>query len=325
MFSFISNKIKQAIESLTPSRKEVVKTFAKNFLDEIKDEIKEVEKKNFTKKKDPNAPKRAMNAYICFSTEKRPELREENPDLSPMEITQKIAELWRDMSEKEKESYKKMAHHDKERYESEISKYKSSDDESDSKPHKSKKKDANEPKRARSAYIIFCTLIRSDIKEKHPDLSSSDILKKTGEIWKNMTSDEKEKYNKLAEKDKHRYAKEKEEMSESSVDEEHKKDDDEEEPKKSKSKKDDDEEEKPKKSKSKKEDDEEEKPKKSKTKKDDDEEEKPKKRASAYINFCSQKRDEIKSENPDLSFGELSKKLGEIWKSMSEEDKNEYK
>ena len=55
MFSFIANKLKQAVSSLSPSRKSEVKEFAKKFLDDIKDDVKEFEKKTSTKqKKDPN-------------------------------------------------------------------------------------------------------------------------------------------------------------------------------------------------------------------------------------------------------------------------------
>lgn len=42
---------------------------------------------------------------------------------------------------------------------------------------------------------------------------------------------------------------------------------------------------------------------------------------SAYILFSAETRAEIKSENPDATFGELGALLGQRWKSMDDEDK----
>ncbi|KAA8585632.1 hypothetical protein FQN60_004326 [Etheostoma spectabile] len=50
--------------------------------------------------------------------------------------------------------------------------------------------------------------------------------------------------------------------------------------------------------------------------------EKPKKKnTSAYQVFCREYRVNINAEQPGLVFGELSKKLGEVWKAMPEKDK----
>ncbi|XP_019749133.1 HMG domain-containing protein 4a isoform X1 [Hippocampus comes] len=56
--------------------------------------------------------------------------------------------------------------------------------------------------------------------------------------------------------------------------------------------------------------------------KHDKEKDKPKKKsASAYQVFCKEYRVNITAEQPGLVFGELSKKLGEVWKRMPEKDK----
>jgi len=46
---------------------------------------------------------------------------------------------------------------------------------------------------------------------------------------------------------------------------------------------------------------------------------------SSYINWSTQMRPKIKQENPSLSFSEVAKKLGDMWKEMSQEDKDKYK
>ncbi|BDA50575.1 probable high mobility group protein B2 at N-terminal half [Coccomyxa sp. Obi] len=51
---------------------------------------------------------------------------------------------------------------------------------------------------------------------------------------------------------------------------------------------------------------------------------KVKRAKSAYIFFVSEKRPAVKADHPELGFGELTKKLGEMWKAMSAEEKAPY-
>ena len=48
---------------------------------------------------------------------------------------------------------------------------------------------------------------------------------------------------------------------------------------------------------------------------------KPKRAPSPYIVFCTKKRPEIKAENPDASFGQLGKILGERWAKLTDAQK----
>lgn len=54
---------------------------------------------------------------------------------------------------------------------------------------------------------------------------------------------------------------------------------------------------------------------------------KPKKRATttAYQVFCKEYRHNINAEQPGLDFGELSKRLAEVWKSLPEKDKQVWR
>jgi hypothetical protein len=45
---------------------------------------------------------------------------------------------------------------------------------------------------------------------------------------------------------------------------------------------------------------------------------------SAYINFCNHHRKIIKTENPTLTFGEVAKALGKLWKEQSVDEKKKY-
>eukprot|EP00005_Dracoamoeba_jomungandri_P006114 CAMPEP_0174251592 /NCGR_PEP_ID=MMETSP0439-20130205/1359_1 /TAXON_ID=0 /ORGANISM="Stereomyxa ramosa, Strain Chinc5" /LENGTH=314 /DNA_ID=CAMNT_0015331935 /DNA_START=27 /DNA_END=971 /DNA_ORIENTATION=+ len=50
----------------------------------------------------------------------------------------------------------------------------------------------------------------------------------------------------------------------------------------------------------------------------------PKRPLSAYLFFCQEKRGELKEQQPDKSFTELAKLLGEKWREMSDEEKSKY-
>lgn len=52
-----------------------------------------------------------------------------------------------------------------------------------------------------------------------------------------------------------------------------------------------------------------------------DDKPKVKRAPSAYIVFCTEKRSEAKTSNPDASFGELGKILGKMWGQLDEEGK----
>ena len=45
---------------------------------------------------------------------------------------------------------------------------------------------------------------------------------------------------------------------------------------------------------------------------------------SAYINFCNYQRKIIKTENPNLTFGDVAKALGKLWKDLSIDEKKKY-
>ena len=50
----------------------------------------------------------------------------------------------------------------------------------------------------------------------------------------------------------------------------------------------------------------------------------PKAVSNAYMIFCKARRGELKQENPELPFGKIGAKLGEIWRMMTPEEKKPY-
>ena len=41
--------------------------------------------------------------------------------------------------------------------------------------------------------------------------------------------------------------------------------------------------------------------------------------------FSKENRPKVKEDNPDITFGQVGKKLGEMWRALSEEEREEYK
>jgi len=50
----------------------------------------------------------------------------------------------------------------------------------------------------------------------------------------------------------------------------------------------------------------------------------PKAASNAYMIFCKARRATLKEEHPELPFGQLGAKLGEIWRNLQPEDKKPF-
>ncbi|KAG0365898.1 high mobility group box domain-containing protein [Gamsiella multidivaricata] len=50
----------------------------------------------------------------------------------------------------------------------------------------------------------------------------------------------------------------------------------------------------------------------------------PKNPMSAYLLFCEEWREKVKAQNPDSSFGELGRLLGEQWRAYTDDQKAPY-
>ena len=58
---------------------------------------------------------------------------------------------------------------------------------------------------------------------------------------------------------------------------------------------------------------------------EEESEKKPKRPPGPYMLFCKVKRPKIVAANPEFTFGEVGKKLGEEWKKLSDAKKASYK
>ncbi|RFU23686.1 hypothetical protein B7463_g12652, partial [Scytalidium lignicola] len=75
------------------------------------------------KKKDPNAPKRGLSAYMFFANEQRDNVRDENPGISFGQVGKVLGERWKALNDKQRAPYEAKAAADKKRYETEKASY----------------------------------------------------------------------------------------------------------------------------------------------------------------------------------------------------------
>lgn len=64
-------------------------------------------------------PKKPKSAFLFFSSDRRPSLRQEQPDLSMLDVSRVLGEEWNHLTEEEKEPYLQMATKDRRRYDEE--------------------------------------------------------------------------------------------------------------------------------------------------------------------------------------------------------------
>jgi len=80
-------------------------------------------KRGTRKKKDENAPKRALSAYMFFANANREQIRTDNPDISFGEVGRMLGQKWKELTDSEKAPYEAKAAADKKRYEDEKAAY----------------------------------------------------------------------------------------------------------------------------------------------------------------------------------------------------------
>ena len=163
----------------------------------------------------------------------------------------------------------------------------------------SKEKDPNEPKKNKSAYMFYCVDGRLDIKKENPEVDNKSIIVELGVRWTKLKESDPEKlkyYNDLAEQDKKRYQEEKSQYVKSDKDETEVVE------KKPKKKSD---------SKS--------------TSSSDPVEPKKKTKVNGYINYCTKNREQYKLDNPGVLPKDITRKLSEGWKLLSDDEKEQFK
>lgn len=161
--------------------------------------LKQQEKKLQAKKaKDPNHPKRPLSAYMVFCNKNREKVKTDNPGIEVKATMVELGKGWKSLTDKQKIPYVKEAARLKAIYDQEMENYI---------PPFGKKVDKDKPKKPWSNYIFFCQEKRAELDKQENKPGATDFLKEMGKIWNELSSAEKEPYNKRAEKAKADYEK----------------------------------------------------------------------------------------------------------------------
>ena len=217
-------KTEDALEALQgEDQQKIIGDAIGQFIQEnITNLMKKERKPREIKLKDENAPKKNKSAYLFFSSKMRPQIKSESPEMKVTEISKVIGGKWRELSDKKKAKYKTEADADKLRYQEEMKEYVRPSDEElmkqkinqkkrrgpkgDKKPRK--KKEPGAPKNPLSAYMFFVKEKRADVKAENPEMSTQDIAKEMGRLWKEDFASEEARaeWVEMAQQDKERYA-----------------------------------------------------------------------------------------------------------------------
>ena len=155
-----------------------------------------VEKKDKKKKKKKadGAPKNPLNGYILFSTDKRAEVKAENPEMKTTEISSLLGKMWNEIKEEDSDEYHKymyLAKEDKVRYETEMKSYIPEDTNTE-------KVEKVKTKREKSAWQYFSEEMRPELKEE--GFVGRDVTSELSKRWKELNETEKSKYKKVEKK-----------------------------------------------------------------------------------------------------------------------------
>jgi len=153
--------------------------------------------------------------------------------------------------------------------------------------------DPDAAKKPQSAYLLFCADNRDLVKKENPEMSAQEIMAELGSMWKNLSAKSKEKYNKIYAKNKATYDKtmagyvrpSDEDLAALEVN----------------------------------------KPKRTRSSKPKKEKNGPEKKAmSAYMCFCRDKRPGLVKKNPEMTFADIGRALGEMWKETPEDKRKKW-
>lgn len=123
-------------------------------------------------KKQKAKPKKSKSSYLFFCAEERPKIRQEQPELTSVQVTVLLGQRWKQLkADKSRaqllEKYEKLASTDNQRYRKE----------------KQDTVKVDKPKKAKSAYLLFCEANRPLVMSQHPDMKAKEIIVELARRW----------------------------------------------------------------------------------------------------------------------------------------------
>ena len=262
-----------------------------------KKEVSKLLGNNVSKRvKDPNAPKKPSTSYIIFCGEHREKVRSENPNMSAVEVTSKLGDMWNKCKDRKK--YDDAAEQDKKRYQQELANYVPSTEQT------STKKERTGPKRPLTSYMYFCQENRDRVKTENPNMNAKEITTELGARWKRLSDTDKVPYEAMQVADKARYESEKvtENTKETKTKESATKESTTKDATKESTTKET----------------------KSKTKESTTKRTSKTKESAGYQYFLNEQKDELESEHPEWNTRKVATELSKRWKQLTNEERDDY-
>jgi len=247
-----------------------------------------------------NGPKKPKTGYIIFSNEIREKIRadlhmETGGNYRSQDVIKRTGEIWRGLTPEEKDVFQEKGKEERQKYEDECARLGVTPFEKPKKPGQDEVDEKDpEPRKPKTGYIFFSGEVREKVKadlhvETGGNYRSQDVIKRTGEIWRTMTTDQKDAYNVKGAEDRKRYEEECATMGVTPF----------------------------------------EKPKKPGQEGEPQPPQEPKKPKTGYIIFSAEMRDKIKADlSVEMPGGfrsqDVIKRTGEIWRSLTQQEKEAF-
>ncbi len=158
------------------------------------------------KRKDPNAPKRPMSAYVMYTLDMRPLVAERHPLMQgPTAMMGLLAKMWKDSDEATKAKYHALYVQDKNRYAREMAHYQPPPVTYILPKKKKRRFDPHWPRRATTAYLCFVAQRWPIILKENPGILQTDGFSEIAKQWKQLSDEERAPFVAEAARDKARY------------------------------------------------------------------------------------------------------------------------
>jgi len=186
--------LKTILSTLEPTEESKIEELLEEAKSLSKADRKKLQKK--LEKKDPNLPKRFIQAYLYYSKTELAKVKEADKDLSHQEAMKVVSTHWNALSDAKKKPFLEMEKKDRARYEQEMKDYTPSEGFT-----KKTLKDPNRVKKYSNAYIHFTRAKRPELQ----DMDSKEIMAEMGRLWKELSQEDRAPYYELASKEKEDY------------------------------------------------------------------------------------------------------------------------
>lgn len=166
--------------------------------------------------KDKNAPKRPLTGYMRFIQTIREEVEKET-GLKGIKVTPHLSARWNALTQEEKDVFNKEFKVEMDEHRKKVEEYRKTDlyreylANKKTKKFKKRPKDKNAPKKPQTAYFVMCNEKREEIKASLENPTMAAVSKKMGEMWKNLTPEQRAYYDQKNKEQKERYQREMEE------------------------------------------------------------------------------------------------------------------